>query len=162
MVQRKIYILTGVIQSGKTTKLLNWIKNKKNKYGILTPVFDGKRYFLNVSTGEKFSTEASAEEKNIIEVGKYRFSKTAFDRATEILQEVEKKTEGLLIIDEIGPLELRKEGFYQTVKSITENNTSLNILLVVRDGLADNVIDLFNLRDEIIEIVNIENKLFDN
>ena len=51
---KTVFILTAPIQSGKTTSLTEWIKNKTNVAGILTPVINGKRVFQNIKTGEQF------------------------------------------------------------------------------------------------------------
>ncbi len=46
----KIYILTGPVNSGKTTKLMNWVEKKSNVGGILTPVVDGKRHLYSIAS----------------------------------------------------------------------------------------------------------------
>ena len=76
----EIYILTGEIQTGKTTTLLNWIINKNNVCGILTPVIDSKRMFLNISNKELFEMEANLNEKDVLLIGKFLFSISAFSK----------------------------------------------------------------------------------
>ena len=48
----KIFLLSGSIHTGKTTRLTEWIKNKKDVDGILQPVIDGKRHIKHISSGE--------------------------------------------------------------------------------------------------------------
>jgi len=52
---------------------------------------------------------------------------------------------GCLIIDEIGPLELRKEGFYKVIKQSVKDYAS-GLVLVVRNDLVDKVIAFFELK----------------
>ncbi|HSU28123.1 MAG TPA: nucleoside-triphosphatase [Chitinophagaceae bacterium] len=126
-----IYILTGPIQTGKTSSLQQWAENREDVYGILTPVINGKRVFLNVRTGEQWPMEASGTDKEFIIVGKYNFSKIGFDKAAEIIR-ASIQAPGWLVIDEIGPLELKGEGFNAILKKVISNRKG-KTLLVVRD-----------------------------
>ena len=96
MPYKKIYILTGPIRSGKTTKLTQWSAERKDVFGILTPVIGGKRFFMNAHTGEQFEMESGSGEKNSLPVGKFTFSKKAFEKAIDILNQStkEKKENG--------------------------------------------------------------------
>jgi len=109
-----IYILTGAIQTGKTSALIKWSANRNDVFGILTPVINGKRFFMNARTKKQFQMEANDNEKETISIGQFNFSKVSFEKAIKIARdEINKK--GWLVIDEIGPLELRKEGFYNVI-----------------------------------------------
>jgi nucleoside-triphosphatase THEP1 len=160
MQHRKIYILTGPIQSGKTTALMKWAAGRKDVYGILTPVVHGKRVFRNIHTGEEFEMEAAAEEKNILSVGKFRFSKKSFDRATEIILSGSQTGTGWLVVDEAGPLELDGKGFSETLKNILTSGYNHNIILVVRKQLLEKVIEYFELNPAHIEIVSTDAEIF--
>ena len=65
---KQIYILTAPIQTGKTTSLVNWSATRKNVHGILTPVVEGKRIFMNAATNEQFPMEATEGEINTLSV----------------------------------------------------------------------------------------------
>src|SRR5215203_3838692 len=119
-----ITILTALIHSGKTTYLETNYAGKKNVYGILTPIINGKRVFLNIATGEIFPMEA-CEEEEAVAVGKYRFSKDGFQKATSVLTQGLEQKEGTWILDEVGLLELRKTGFYNIVKKMLADKNSL-------------------------------------
>lgn len=138
-----VYILSSAIQSGKTSSLLRWKKVQKEVSGILTPVRDGKRYFMDIFTGEEFRMEADENEKENISIGRFRFSTKNFSRAIQVLKrDLNKK--GWLVVDEIGPLELKGEGFAEILKEIIAERSG-NILLVVREGLVDNVVKQFRI-----------------
>ncbi len=135
-----IIILTAPIQSGKTTSLINWPAARDNIYGILTPVVNGKRVFMNAQTREQFPMEATGEEATLA-VGRFLFSKNAFDKAVQIIRDAIPK-EGWLVIDEIGPLEIRGEGFCDVLKEVLAQRKN-KILLVVREGLTEKVQEHF-------------------
>lgn len=141
--QARVHILSAPIQSGKTTRLLEWIRSRKNVAGILTPVRDGKRYFLDISTGEEFPMEAAGDETEIISIGKFKFSKNNFSRAIQVLKRDIGK-QGWLIVDEVGPIELKGEGFAEILTEMIAERSG-NILLVVREGLLQNVVKQFGI-----------------
>jgi len=141
---KNIFILTGPIQSGKTTSLVKWVKERKNVFGVFTPVVNGKRMFMDAHIGQLFDMEAGEEEKETVPVGRFNFSKANFEKASGIINEAMNK-EGWLVIDEIGPLELRGEGFYEALKNISQTRKDQPVLLVVREGMAEKVTAFFGL-----------------
>src|SRR5689334_7055186 len=135
-----IFILTAAIRSGKTTSLIKWSAERNDVHGILTPVVEGKRVFMNAATKEQFPMEATGTEETLL-VGRFVFSKAGFDKAIQIIRDAIDK-EGWLIIDEIGPLELRGEGFHDVLNEVLEKRKG-KIILVVREGSAELVKELF-------------------
>jgi nucleoside-triphosphatase THEP1 len=142
---RKVFIFSGEIHSGKTTSLSKWIENKPDVTGILTPVIEGKRFFVDIHSGEKFEMEAAIDEEKIISVGRHRFSEENFDKAKLVIRNA-MNTSGWLVIDEIGPLEIRGEGFSNILQDVLENQTfRQKILLVVRKTNVADVINKFQI-----------------
>jgi nucleoside-triphosphatase THEP1 len=131
-----IYILTAPIGSGKTTSLQDWSSGRTDVHGILTPVLNGKRIFMNAATREQFEMEASAGEPALV-VGRYSFSKKSFEKAISIIKEGALQ-QGWLIIDEVGPMELRGEGFYDALTEVLKMRKH-KIILVARKGLVNDV-----------------------
>ncbi len=156
--QQKIYILTAPVQTGKTTALINWSATRNDVYGILTPVVNGKRFFMNAHTREQFPMEAAESETDILTVGRFIFSKPGFDKAIQIILDAINK-KGWLVIDEIGPMELRGEGFRDILKEVLAIRKG-KIVLVVRDGLMDKVKEQFITQQaEIITDISLIKKL---
>jgi nucleoside-triphosphatase THEP1 len=145
----RIFILSGPVHSGKTTQLNNWIQSKNDVFGILTPVIKGKRFFMNAASKEIFPMESSSSksvEGEELTVGKYKFSATAFNHAIKILQTAMHHNNGWLIVDEIGPLELNKKGFYPVLMEILKlQNTNMKIILVIRELLLEDVIKFLEI-----------------
>ena len=152
---RNIFILSAPIDSGKTSKLLEWCKNRNDVYGILTPKINGKRIFQNVNTGEQFEMEASENEEKILSVGKYVFSVKSFERAKFILQEASNKKTGWLIVDEVGPMELKGEGLSATLMEIlVKKADAFKVIIVVRETLLEEVENYFRIHNQWIRFDN--------
>lgn len=145
--ETKVYILTGNIQTGKTTALLNWCKQRNDVSGIATPVINGKRFFLNIATADTFKMEAAETELDTLNIGRFRFSKDAFHRANAVLQQT--KNSKYVVVDEIGPLELQQQGLYPSIQFLLAEKKS-NLILIVREKIVDAVIDFFQLQQPII------------
>lgn len=156
-----IYILTGPVQSGKTTRIENWAFGKNDVFGILSPVINGKRMFIDVHSREIFAMEANPGETEILMIGKFKFSRIGFSKAIDILQKGMNKKNGWLVIDEIGPLELRGEGFSQTLKEILHSASNQQIiLLVIRESILEEVIQFFGLRHYHCVVIDTEADIF--
>ena len=142
----KILIYSGQIKSGKTTTLHEWAKEQNNIDGILAPVINNKRHLLRIMTNEKKLLEQNDFTDKIINIGKYYFSQSVFEWGqNQLLDSFNCKNE-YIIIDEIGPLELRGEGLEPAVsKIISDKLNSKKIILVVREKLVDEVIKHYKL-----------------
>lgn len=146
-----IYILSGNIETGKTTSLLKWTEGRNDVLGILTPGNeDGIRCLLDVNTKEFFEMQTDSETADVI-VGRYRFLKTAFETGNNIIKTALKNNKsGYIIIDELGKLELQSEGFHESASlAITEtiNNTNLHLILIIRTTLLLKVIEKYDITD---------------
>ncbi|MBS1760277.1 MAG: hypothetical protein JST23_09160 [Bacteroidetes bacterium] len=152
-----IYLLTGTIRSGKTTALMQWCSQKKNVFGILTPDVKGERMFYNILTNEYFPMLAKPNEDALI-IGKYNFSKAGFEKAINIILENSTK-DNWLVIDEIGPLELKGEGFNSCLKQVLKNRSN-KLIIVVREGLAESVCNSFGIKQASQKIISVEELKF--
>ena len=155
--KNKIQVVTGDVQSGKTTKLFTYIKKLPSVDGILVPIVNEKRMLYHISSKVMRIFEVDNASSKTISIGKYIFLKESFDWANKkILQSYNDEPE-YLIIDEIGKLELKKEGLHDSfetiVKSISHSNTSL--ILVIRNYLLNEVMRSYNISDENYEILEI-------
>jgi len=137
-----IYVLTGAIRTGKTTALFHWIDDRKDVDGLLCPDDEnGKRYFLKIKSKEKFKLEVEAEVEtgNSIAIGNFKFLKSAFKEANDYLISTASEAENrYLIIDELGKLELKKEGLHRSAEALIsrfKNDKAQHLILVVREYL---------------------------
>ena len=150
----KIIILTGDIQTGKTTSLQQFCVERNNVAGILTPVVNGKRMFYDIAKNDFFEMEAVVDEEKLA-IGKYLFSAASFKKANEILLQESKRDDiGYLIIDEIGPLEIKQQkGMYDSFTKILDSLFNYTLIIVVRQALVDDVVAVFNLESYGAEIL---------
>ena len=103
--------------------------------------------------------EAAENEENILKVGRFTFSKPAFDWAAACLWTDWNLTDlNWIVLDEVGPLELRGEGFCALLQAILqEPKTGKNLLIVIRNELVSSTIEKFNLDKFPLRIVEIQN-----
>ena len=151
-----IYIFSGAVQSGKTTRITEWIRNKTNVDGILQPVINGKRYLRQISSGETrlLEIQPDSDEENIICVGKYKFSGDVFTRARSHLLSAFNGNTEWLIIDEFGKLEIEGRGLEPAVSKILNDlsdHPNTNPVIIIRDYLVTDFLDKYKLTENNIK-----------
>lgn len=148
MKRHKVYILSDAIRTGKTTALQQWVEKTKSVTGFLSPDIDGKRMFLDIQTGKLIPMETS--NKDLI-VGKYAFDTNSFKYAENKLLEAWKTgVDEYIVIDEIGPLEIRKNlGFHNLLLQLQPeaNRDYPNLFFVVRDYCLDEFIEKYGYQE---------------
>lgn len=158
---KNLFILTGPINSGKTTKLMQWAATQKNIDGIFQPVIDDKRFIYHISSRTLKILESinSIPKNELVIIGKYQFRKSVFDWAQNILINCLNKKLDWLIIDEIGPLELEEKGLEPTISKVFNEIDKLNgnVLCVVRDSMLEKFVKYYKLENK-YELIN--QKLF--
>jgi nucleoside-triphosphatase THEP1 len=143
-----IFIVTGPIGGGKTSRLLEWCKTKEDVAGIATPIVENKRMFFDLKENELFKMEYDENEEEVFKIGKYVFGKNAFIKAIQVLKEGIASNPQWLVIDEIGPLELKGEGFSEILFHILKNSKrKYNLVLVIRDSKLEEGLKYFGIHD---------------
>ena len=150
-----IIIFSRPVRSGKTTELMEYcdeIEKTKAVGGILMPDINGGRRIFDITTKEYFDIECrdpSAATRSLITVGKFFFYADVFEKANSIILETASQCD-MLIIDEVGRLELEQNGFYSSIKEILQSDKfkgeSKSLLLVVRDSLYEQVVAFFGIQ----------------
>ncbi|MFM7015126.1 MAG: NTP transferase domain-containing protein [Bacteroidota bacterium] len=156
-----ILILSGPIQSGKTTSIFKFIANKKKVGGFLCPDINGKRmiYFPNENSVGPFQVEPSEDTLNI---GKFSFDHDVFNKACELLVSPLTLANELVVVDEVGPMELKEQGYYSSLNKLIVNwnsNSSGVLILVVREHLVREVKDKFDLKE--VDVISIKDLTID-
>lgn len=141
----QIFIFSAAVNSGKTSVLLDWEKRKSSVGGILSPKRDGQRYFYSIAKDEfRLLDDATGE----IGVGKHRFSAATFAWAIEEFNAQAEKEFEWLILDEVGPLELKQElGFHALFSTILNGEIAANskLIVVVRESALEEFIEKYKL-----------------
>ncbi len=142
-----IILLTGEKRAGKTT----WLQTHKSEsVGFLSPIINEKRNFQLIPSRIIFLME---ESNGQLLVGKYTFSASAFAAVEQHVKSHYQADE--LIFDEIGPLEIRGEGFSSLVKH-TLQNYSGKLLIVLRSEIVKEAIEAFQLDRFPVTVIDFE------
>jgi len=157
-----IFIVTGKTHSGKTTfveKAILKLKKKRYRfYGILSrAVFrDRKRIgydALDLKTGKKFPLlrRKAMEDKKFEKIGRYYILPEGIRKIYRILLK-NISPENILVIDEIGPLEIKKKkGLWQIVQKVLRNEKR-NSIIVVRNTVLDKFLNTIEQEKEIFSV----------
>lgn len=147
----RIFVLSDKIGCGKTTYLSKSVSADPDCFsGVLAPVYRGKRYLYLINEKQQVELEYSGideEDESVISVGKHKFIKSAFDKANKSIIAGLSISNKIMIIDELGPLELARQGLYESIIAVLNSNISeiSILLLIIREKLLDEVISFFNL-----------------
>lgn len=167
-------LVRGPVHSGKTTRLGHWAARQSAAsgipvWGVLAPIREGERQFqLLGQTNQEIHSMTATGGEEVISIGPHRFSSNAFATAREHLLKAvaPHSTNGdvgrivrgsraggpmWVIVDEVGPLELRQDGLEpavsRLVQSALDRASLIRLVLVVRDSLVDQVLDRYRLTD---------------
>jgi nucleoside-triphosphatase THEP1 len=162
----KIFVLTGDKGSGKTTLLTELVKEFQMKGfrvgGIISPVvyeestrigFD----VLNIKNQNRTQLCRISSEGKRIKVGDFEFFEEGIRFGYEALDLKNLSSCKLIIIDEVGPLELEGNGWAASLDRIVDN-LSCPLLLVVRKSLLEKVSERWKFVPENIWTLNQVNK----
>ncbi len=151
--QQPVYIIAGDQREGKTIFLKDSISLLKEEgievEGIMAEGMDefGKRTgfeLVNVSTGKKILLCSIHGEKNWVKTGKYFFNPGGLEFGKKILSGI--SSSSVLVIDEIGPLELSDRGWAGPIQNILARYDN-KMIWVVRRNLTEKIIQKFDLKN---------------
>jgi hypothetical protein len=152
----KVVILSGAIQSGKTTTLLKRFSKSSSVGVFICPDVHGQRmmYFCSENRLVPFQ---KPDDMDAVKIGKFLFDKVVFNKACDILVSPLALDNDFVIVDEVGPLELNENGFYQSLVSLLnawEKKDNGSLILVVREHLVNDVIAKFDLKNVDVCVVS--------
>ncbi|MFP4460169.1 MAG: nucleoside-triphosphatase [Candidatus Zixiibacteriota bacterium] len=152
----QIKIITGPINSGKSTRLFeiaNSLKARGEKiYGIIAEgIFENDKKIgfdiIDLDTGHRKKLARTNEKLVGFQLGKFHFSEKAFEFAKRAIEKgIDEKH---LFIDEIGPMELDRKGYFDIFSKSLFSYTE-NIYVVVRENIMDEFLRLFEIDDFLI------------
>ena len=143
---RRLFLLTGPIGAGKTTALCAFAELAARAGlclgGILTPArkdhLGAKEGIeaLDLLTGERRDLARRSAPDQLATVGHWWFDQEVMAWAVQRALQALHRPCAVVLVDEIGPLELDKgRGFYPVLQQLPRA-PSPTVVLVVRDGLA--------------------------
>ncbi len=153
-----IFIVSGGKEAGKTTFAKSIAEELKLKGfpvgGILAErVMEGsetKGYDLvDIETGRREIFLRQDEEKWTEAIGRFKINPQGLEFGNSVLEPGNQKGNKLIIIDEIGILEVENRGWADSVDRLIRASSN-NILMTVRDTFAEIVIKKWNISDPVI------------
>lgn len=151
----KIITITGSRNSGKTLllqELVDYLKSNKINYdGIISlPILinDVKIGFdaLRLSNC-KVSILCRNDYISTLATSHYSFNQNVFTESQEIINNILSNQINILIIDEIGILEMRDEGWAELL-NIALNSFAGILILTLRKNLAIQITDKYNIKND--------------
>jgi nucleoside-triphosphatase THEP1 len=161
MKTRSISIITGERQAGKTSRLLQFIAELKQKGKIVGGIVsegtfkEGKRnafYIKDIQSNDRILLMADKEMDSSSKIGKFYYLQSAFDWGINVIQKAISDDTNYLVLDEIGKLEMEGKAWYPAIQSILK--TDKNIIFVVRKDLVEAFKEKFNIRTSKIILVD--------
>ncbi|MBN2893951.1 MAG: hypothetical protein JXL97_18930 [Bacteroidales bacterium] len=155
--QRKVIIITGERGEGKSTYLLNLTKILKEKDvsigGFIAKghVKEGKRSgfsIVDLHSGKEMLL-SSVEKIGETKIGKFYFDSNALEFGKNITSYENISKDRFVVIDEIGPLELKSQGWSSVVEQIFESPEIMQIWAVRKD-LVNSVLRRFAVSEATI------------
>lgn len=149
---KKVFIVTGTIGEGKTAwlaKLAGLLKEKGVRVGgiLALRIVEEDRTtgydISDISTGARtpFLRHTGSEEMG---VERFTIYDSGYDTGKSILHPEANKDKDVVIIDEVGPLELHGKGWSERLAWLL-NETSAILIIAVRKSLTEAVTDKFGI-----------------
>ena len=154
-----IIVITGDIGIGKTTvckKVISKLKKKKFLCGGVLSVKDSKGDIkvLDLRNNKEIAFASDNIEYNGPRTRNKFFNQEGIDFG---IKAIEKSLDSdFLFVDELGPIELEKEGYYKLLDYI-KNNQFNNIILIIRRSLLSKYKKILDRKIKLFE-VNRENR----
>jgi nucleoside-triphosphatase len=163
-----IVLLSGDIRIGKTSvceKLVALAQAQGRQLrGVLTPALYSEQgdkvgfEALDVSDGDRWNLARTEGDLGGPRVGAYTFDAAALERAIALLRAAIHQGSDLLIIDEIGPLELFRGGGFAPILEELPLQGPGHILLVVRRALVEELRRRLGAADVVIYTATLDNR----
>lgn len=153
---QNIFIVSGQVQSGKSGFIEEFVgvcrKNGWTVEGVLArgTFKEGRRdTFTLIHIREGQSYDLAGREKNTgwFKYQRYYFNPAAFDRGLHIFNHGLTEETDVLVLDEIGPMELAGKGWYRVLQ-VLDKNYRIPQVWVVRQKILEEVRDLWNIPAE--------------
>jgi nucleoside-triphosphatase THEP1 len=153
LLRTQVIIITGEIHQGKTTfvqKIVADLHEQKIRIGGFLSVGinnNGIRTGFNlvdIESSNQIELCSDKKDEKRFKSGKYYFNYDAISFGNEILKTDNLADKQLIVIDEIGPLELNGQGWSSAIENIS-NNIKLPQLWVVRKSLVESISRRWNI-----------------
>ena len=163
--QQNIFIITGNIQGGKTSFLTELIellrKRSLSVGGFLAPgsFESGKRCgftLKNIENGMELPLAADRETVGWFRFRRFWFNPDTFKMGTKWIQACLEQKPDVVVIDEVGPMELQDSGWSDLLELLRKGSVPLQ-LWSVRESLLGEVMTRWDIpADQVIHIDKVQ------
>ena len=151
-----VKIITGPINSGKSTYLLEDFKTRKNADGFTCLKVRINNEHIGYELKHLVSSKTIQFIRKINHIPEdwneafrlgmhYSFNKEGFDFAKKITDEAFAKGVKCFYIDEVAHLELKDQGFSDILKRVLKSK--IDLVLVVREALVEKICEKYGITD---------------
>jgi nucleoside-triphosphatase THEP1 len=173
LLKPQILIITGEIHQGKTTFTQTIIKDlleqKIRIAGFLSLAINKNNIrtgfnLFDIESSEQTELCSTVKDESRIKFGQYYFNNDAILKGNEILNTENLSDKQLIVIDEVGPLELAGNGWCSAIENITRS-IAIPQLWVVRKSIVKKIARKWNIGNAYIfditesSILEVETKL---
>ncbi|HTI31714.1 MAG TPA: nucleoside-triphosphatase [Sphingomonas sp.] len=134
---QRVILLTGPTHSGKTGALSATVR-QPGVAGLLAPDLHYGRILEDLKSGEFERFQIHDDSEPSVEIGPYHFRAAAFDWANGKLKTAVRSRAKIIVVDEVGPLEMRGEGLRSGLDAVLARDHGTAVL-VVREKLVAQV-----------------------
>jgi nucleoside-triphosphatase THEP1 len=152
--KQKIFIITGGVGEGKTTQIIKIVDSLSKKNisvsGIYAPriMENGVTVgydIVDIETNKREPFLRADSNGNTTNIGKYTIHPNGLEKGRNILSKSAADNCSLVVIDEVGKLELNSQGWSDNINELIK--TSSILLLAVRNTFAKQVIQKWDLKN---------------
>ncbi len=150
---RKIFIISGSVGSGKTAKVIKIIEEFKRENisvgGLYCPrILDGDTTIgydvVDIHLNESTGFLRLSNDIKLSKIGRYSIIPQGLRAGIYALGAHILDKDQLIVIDEVGNLELENHGWASQIDELLKD-TTFHLLLTVRDNFTDRIIQKWNL-----------------
>ncbi|MFA6404218.1 MAG: nucleoside-triphosphatase [Salinivirgaceae bacterium] len=161
---QKIFIVSGAIGQGKTTQLQKIIEACKAKNisvgGIYSPrIVENETTIgydiVDIMNNTRAEFLRKTEDKSLTKIGRYTILPAGLQIGINALMPSKNSNNKVVIIDEIGLLELDNQGWANNLNDLLKASNS-HLILAVRDSFTEQVIQKWKFKE--YTLYNISNK----
>jgi len=163
---QNIYLVSGKVHSGKSIFIKDFVNAcKENSVLVMGIIASGtfkndKRdsfHLTDISNGESMLLASREKNDKWIRHKVFYFDPKAFIRGDKIMSEGLNRKADILILDEVGPMELAGRGWHKVIEKL-DNNYDIPQIWVVREQIVDEVKDRWSIPNE--NVISIETNNF--
>lgn len=155
--ERCIFLITGGINEGKTTFIKKLIERLKSENIHIGGILSERVMIDNQTTGYDIINITSGERRAFLRqdgssaesIGRFTICPEGLARGNQILNSMIPEINSVVVIDEVGLLELQNRGWSESLKGLLERSVN-HLLLTVRDTYIKDVTQKWKLKDAVI------------